>query len=144
MWTRVTIDQAAHQRLLELARAALPREFVAALGGALRDGEATVDEVLPLPNVAADDDTFAVDPLAFARAEHELARRGHRWLGFVHSHPRGAAAPSSRDREQLWPHCLQLIAAPRPDAPTVPLAAFVLRDAVAHPLPLHVAAEVSR
>ena len=44
-----------------------------------------------------------------------VARRaaGRTWRGFAHSHPDGPATPSSRDREQLWTGCLQVITNPR-------------------------------
>lgn len=140
MLTRVTIDAALHARLLQLARAAAPRECVAALGGTVHDGHASVTAARPLPNAARGDDAFAVDPIAFCRADRALTRRDRRWLGFVHSHARGAAAPSARDRQQLWPDCLQLIVAAGADG-DARVAAFVLRDGAPRALPLAIAAE---
>ena len=66
------------------------------------------------------------------------ARRGRAFVGFAHSHPGGACAPSMRDRETLWPDCVQLIT----DGADV--RAFRLgRDGAVHPLTL-LAAEARR
>lgn len=65
----------------------------------------------PLGNVAANDDCFTVDAANFAAAEAALRARGVAWLGFAHSHARGAPAPSAIDRRELWRDCVQLIVA---------------------------------
>lgn len=104
LWT-----EDARAALLALARAAAPRECAALLGGH-RDGGATcITDVEALANRAAGDDAFAVGSREFLRAEGALAARGLTFLGFAHSHPRGAAAPSARDRAELWTGCVQLI-----------------------------------
>ena len=84
-----------------------PQEFVGLLGGQ----PGAVLSLVPLPNRAIRGDRFAVEPLAFAQAEHALRQRGQRWLGFVHSHPHGDVRLSGIDRAELWRDCLQLVAA---------------------------------
>ena len=106
---RVELPAELQQDLLRAARAALPREFVAALGGRRGPDGWHLDAKLPLPNVANAADRFEVPPAAFAAAEAELRQRQLVWLGFVHSHPDGSAAPSGVDHDQLWWHCLQCI-----------------------------------
>ncbi|MCK5943140.1 MAG: Mov34/MPN/PAD-1 family protein [Planctomycetes bacterium] len=91
------------------ARRAAPREFVAALGGHEAGGDVRVTAVVALPNVALDDDAFEVEPTSFLAAEATLRARGAPFVGFAHSHPVGACAPSARDLAQLWPDCVQLI-----------------------------------
>lgn len=99
----------ARNALLRCARAAAPRECAALLGGA-RDGTAvTVTELVELANVATTDDAFEVTPAAFAAAENALRERGAELVGFAHSHPSGACAPSARDRAELWTGCVQAI-----------------------------------
>lgn len=113
--SELVLTATVERELVALARAAAPREMVAVLGG---DG-AAVHTVLPLPNTVGADDAFQVDPIAFARAERRLRRAGARFVGFAHSHPRGSALPSARDRRELWPGCLQVIVGLGGTAPTV-------------------------
>lgn len=107
-------------RAAALARA--PREFVALLGGAgdqhsepngEPNGDAarrcTIAAWCELANAATADDRFTVTAASFAAAEATLRAAGHRWLGFLHSHPRGAARLSPIDRTSLWRDCLQLV-----------------------------------
>lgn len=98
--------------LLARARAAAPREFVGLLAGHRADTtsrSAVVLSLHELPNVATDDDAYAVPAAAFADAEARARDAGHTFLGFVHSHPRGPAQPSAHDRAAWWRHCVQLL-----------------------------------
>jgi proteasome lid subunit RPN8/RPN11 len=122
-------------------RAEAPREFAGALGGERHDDVVRVTTVLPLANVASDDDAFVVAPAAFVAAEATLRAAGRIWLGFVHSHPRGAATPSQRDRTELWRNCVQAIVG---GAPRATLRAFWFAGEHCRELPLHVAAEDRR
>jgi proteasome lid subunit RPN8/RPN11 len=90
-------------------RDAAPREFAGVLGGERGADAWRVTRVLPLANSAAGDDAFAIGPEAFVAAERALHAAGLAWLGFVHSHPRSTAAPSARDRRELWRGCVQMI-----------------------------------
>ncbi len=136
MADEIALTDAARRALLVAAREAAPRECAAVLGGARGARRTAVTDVLPVPNVAARDDRFEVSPESFFTAEQELARRGREFVGFAHSHPRGACAPSSRDRETLWSGCVQLIT----DGEVV-RAFRIDGERTVHPLPL-CAAEV--
>ena len=104
LWT-----EGAREALLGLARAAAPRECAAVLGGRCDGATTYVTDVTALVNRASGDDAFAVDEREFLRSSRALADRGRTFVGFAHSHPRGSAAPSQRDRDQLWTGCVQLI-----------------------------------
>ena len=106
VWTKDVRD-----RLLDAAEAAAPRECAVVLGGTRAGSQTSVTDLVPVANFAFDGDSFVVAPEAFARAEHTLRGRGLTFLGFAHSHPEGAPAPSLRDRAELWTGCLQLIVA---------------------------------
>lgn len=99
------------EALLAAARLASPRELVAVLGGDCGADTTSVTAFVEVENVARGDGRFGVDPGAFAAVEQQLRRRGCTFVGFAHSHPRGAAAPSARDRDELWSGCVQLIVA---------------------------------
>jgi proteasome lid subunit RPN8/RPN11 len=66
----------------------------------------TIRDVLPLENVRQDSRNTRVelDPLAYARAEREAARRGLGVWGYYHSHPDHPAVPSLVDLEHA-PFC---------------------------------------
>lgn len=134
---RVELTERVAAALRAAVRAAGPREMVMLLGGQRRGTTAAVLAALPLPNAAGGADRFAVDSPAFLRAEHELRRRGHAWLGFAHSHPNGAPLPSTTDRRELWRDCVQLILAPQDDR-SIALRAFVLGADDLRSLPLSV------
>ena len=99
------------EALLDAARLASPREVVAVLGGDCGADTTSVTAFVEVENVARGDDRFGVDPGAFAAVEQQLRRRGCAFVGFAHSHSRGVAAPSARDRDELWSGCVQLIVA---------------------------------
>ncbi|HLQ37252.1 MAG TPA: Mov34/MPN/PAD-1 family protein [Planctomycetota bacterium] len=135
----------AHVRCSELAMAVLrqachaawPREACGLLAGH-RDGhQVAVARFVALPNVAPGCITFAVAPHAFAAAAAVVPASGLELLGFAHSHPDGCATPSAADLRQLWPHCVQLIAAIT-EAGTMTTGAFWLHAGAAVPLPLTV------
>lgn len=132
--SEVALAAGARQAIDRAVRAAWPREWVAVLGGQRRPAVTCIDRIVSV----ADADTidgFAMPPAAFVAATAELARLGCEFLGFAHSHPGGAAAPSVRDRTELWSRCVQLIAGGAgPDA--VQLAAYWLDRGACTPLPL--------
>jgi proteasome lid subunit RPN8/RPN11 len=106
---RVLLPAPLRARLGAMLRAALPAEGVLLLGGR-RDGhDRWLGAALPLPNRLAAADAFAVDPVDFVRALHDLPEAAP-WLGFAHSHPGGTAFPSAADARSLWRGCLHLIA----------------------------------
>ena len=133
---RVAIAEAALRAFERAAAAAWPREAVAVLGGHDRGDTVEVTAVVPIDGAGADDG-FAVPPAAFARAEAALRAAGAAWRGFAHSHPRGAAAPSRRDRRELWRGCVQVIVGGTSPAHG-PGGAFGSGGPAAPPLPLAV------
>lgn len=79
-----------------LAHAAMsPAEEVC---GLLLGADASIDEALPAPNVAADRTRrFDVDPATLIAAHRQARQQGRRVIGHYHSHPSGRATPSLRD-----------------------------------------------
>lgn len=130
--------------LLAGARATAPREFVGLLAGQAGDAASSVlvvQALFELPNLAADDDTYEVPAAAFAAAEARARGDGHTFLGFVHSHPRGAPEPSRRDVSAWWPHCVQLIVgSDTHDTPIAALRAYWRDATTLHELPLRLLA----
>ncbi len=68
-----------------------------------------IDWFEPAPNIAAHPrDSFEIDPQALFAAVRSERLGGPALTGYYHSHPSGAAIPSSRDeamaldRERLW------------------------------------------
>lgn len=92
---KMRISRVLLDRLHAEAAAAPGREICGLLFG--NDSEIldamAADNVSPRP-----EDSFEIDPQAlFAAARAERAG-GPGWIGHYHSHPRGAAEPSARDR----------------------------------------------
>ena len=78
--------------ILAQARAAHPRECCGLLEGC----ETRIAAIHPARNMAETVDRFLIDPAL----QFRLRREGRRIVGCYHSHPNGAARPSSRDAEQ--------------------------------------------
>jgi proteasome lid subunit RPN8/RPN11 len=131
----VDLTTAAAHALVAAARKAWPREAILVLAGQHLDGQAQIEHCIDLPNDAPGTDAFAVDPVTFARVEAELRTNGRTWLGFAHSHPNGPAYPSSTDRTNLWPHCVQLVLGLRSTG-ECEIGAFWLADHAVQRLPL--------
>lgn len=92
----LTVD--VREALVREARAALPRECVGLVVGP-RPGLG--DAIVPLSNVAASDDAFAVDPLVHATTRRAIRAAGRVVVGLYHSHAHASAALSRRDRAAL-------------------------------------------
>ncbi len=122
--------------LREAAGAVWPDEFAGLVGGRREADAWHVDAF-----VGCDHDGhrrgFSITAASFAAAEAQLRGGGHRWLGFVHSHPGGAPHPSRADLAAAWPDTLQLLLGGATPG-TLTLRAFVIRDEVARPLPIAV------
>ena len=96
----VRIDAPLLAGLLRRAGEATPREICGVLGARAE----RVVTAIEVPNRAREPGRFEADPLALARAERELHRRGLRLTGYYHSHPAGDPTPSEADRAgELWP-----------------------------------------
>jgi proteasome lid subunit RPN8/RPN11 len=78
-----------------------PEECCGLLLGTLEDGARVIQEVLSLENIRKDSrhNRVELDPLDYARAEREAAKRGLGVWGYYHSHPDHPAIPSTFDLE---------------------------------------------
>lgn len=138
---RVVVSALVHAELCAAAAAAWPAEIAGLLGGAGTAGQLTIDTFVACP--AGDEHGFAIDAAHFARAEAGLRDAGRAFVGFVHSHPRGTCHLSAADIAAAWPGSLQLVLG-GVHAGDLRLAAFRVRDAIAVPLPLRLAAGEAR
>ncbi|HSZ11221.1 MAG TPA: M67 family metallopeptidase [Rhizomicrobium sp.] len=81
------------------AREAFPRECCGLIEG-MREGDAAHAIAFhPTRNLASESDRFEIDPAEQFRLMREARGRGADIIGCYHSHPNGAASPSTRDRE---------------------------------------------
>jgi proteasome lid subunit RPN8/RPN11 len=124
MAVRALLSEAARAELAAAMQRSGGNEIVGLLGGHRSPHVFDVRVFWPLAVSIPARDRFAVAGAEFARAEAQLRTVGHCWLGFAHSHPSGELGPSATDRRELWRDCLQLIAVPGPNGPS--LFAFVL------------------
>lgn len=86
------------RRIVDEARAALPREGCGLIEG-LRDGaEIRATAIHPVPNLAEEPDRFELDPAKHIALLRDLRGSGRQIVGCYHSHPDGRAEPSARDR----------------------------------------------
>jgi proteasome lid subunit RPN8/RPN11 len=88
-----------YQQLLKTAHLAAPFEVVGVLAGA-----STVQEILPLENVAVDPTTaFVADPNGLVLTLRHIRTQGLKLLAFYHSHPKSPPIPSQTDyAEARW------------------------------------------
>lgn len=86
-------------QIAQEARAAFPRECCGLVEG-YRDGTRAIASALHRTNnIADDDDRFEIDPSAHIALLKKLRDTDRSIVGCYHSHPRGLAEPSVRDRE---------------------------------------------
>lgn len=89
------VTSGAMTTLLEEAARAAPKEAC----GILLGSEGRIEAICPTANVAADPRRhFEVDPQALIDAHRAARAGGPGVIGYYHSHPIGAAAPSATDR----------------------------------------------
>jgi proteasome lid subunit RPN8/RPN11 len=95
------VTPAAHDSLLEHARAGAPDEVCGVLGGVdPTDGPTRVTTTVAVPNVASSSETrYELAPEGMIDAI-ERTEESAEHLGFYHSHPRGPPEPSATDRAQ--------------------------------------------
>jgi proteasome lid subunit RPN8/RPN11 len=105
----VLLETAAAQAMARAVEEAGTDEMVGLVAGHATADVLHVVRFAPLGSAVCESDRFTVAPWHFAAAEQDLRAAGLQWLGFAHSHPGGEPVPSAADREQLWPHCLQLV-----------------------------------
>jgi proteasome lid subunit RPN8/RPN11 len=78
-----------------------PEECGGLLLGTIEDDTRVIAEVLPLENIRQDSrhNRVELNPLDYAKAEREAAKRGLGVWGYYHSHPDHPAVPSGFDLE---------------------------------------------
>jgi proteasome lid subunit RPN8/RPN11 len=106
----------AHE-LLAHARAELPNEAVALLGGSFARGEAR--SVHPARNAEGSPLRYAVHPDDLVRIVFAIEDAGEDLVAIFHSHTRSPAMPSATDRRAaMYPDAFYLLASlADPDAP---------------------------
>ncbi|MBO0722149.1 MAG: M67 family metallopeptidase [Blastocatellia bacterium] len=109
---------------------AYPEECGGLLLGVIEGGALAAREVLPLENIRKDSrqNRVELDPLDYARAEREAAKRGLGVWGYYHSHPDHPAVPSGYDLEHApfteWSYLIVSVRAGKADE----LRAWSLRE----------------
>jgi [CysO sulfur-carrier protein]-S-L-cysteine hydrolase len=95
-------------RLLEHARAELPNEACALLGGDPVSG--TVTSLHLAANAAASPYRFELDPADLVRVVHAIEAAGEELIAIFHSHPATSPEPSSTDLREARYDVVNLIA----------------------------------
>ncbi|MBI5669776.1 MAG: M67 family metallopeptidase [Chloroflexi bacterium] len=91
------MTEAQGHALARYARDAAPQEACGLLAGVREQ----VEEVIPIPNAAADPvHHYRLDDVIFARTLMQLEARGLELLAIYHSHPNGDPIPSPTDVRQ--------------------------------------------
>ena len=99
-------------RIVEHARADLPRECCGLIGGLPGDLDLSGPrvELFPLVNAAPGLDFYEIDANDLFRVTRELDADGRDIVAIYHSHPTGPARPSATDIElAFWPDAWYLI-----------------------------------
>lgn len=93
------LPETLRAQLLSEARAAFPEECCGLLEG-WREGERLIVTALhPSRNLSPEPETaFEIDPALHFRLLRALRGSGRAVVGCYHSHPKGKAEPSARDR----------------------------------------------
>jgi len=109
----VHVDAPARDAIRRAAEEAAPREGCGLLLGETSAERCSVRRATIARNLVPGEDAFEVDPGAVVTAEDEARRAGLALLGVWHSHPRGPARPSARDRREAHAGWLQILAGER-------------------------------
>ena len=88
------ISSSVIDALVGYARSELPNE---ACGYLVGDADGCVSRFVPITNAAASPTRFMFDPLEQLAAEQAIETAGDTVVGVAHSHPTGAATPSTTD-----------------------------------------------
>jgi proteasome lid subunit RPN8/RPN11 len=88
------------------ARVAAPAECCGVLIGR---GHRIIDAV-PAKNLSDDPAKYVLDPAAQFHAQRTARAKGLEVVGFYHSHPHSAPAPSDTDLREAYPEVIYLIA----------------------------------
>jgi proteasome lid subunit RPN8/RPN11 len=125
------LPQNLRDRIAGEALAAHPAECCGLIEGTYNKQEAGALACHPTRNLAADNDSFEIDPARHIELLRSLRGTGREILGCYHSHPNGRAEPSSRDLVRATDeNFLWLIAAGRD------LRAFIHAGGAFHPVRL--------
>lgn len=106
------LPRALRDRIVDHARADLPRECCGLIGGLPGDLDLSGPriELFPLTNVAPGLDFYEIDANDLFRVTRELDADGRDIVAIYHSHPTGPARPSETDIElAFWPDAWYLI-----------------------------------
>jgi len=107
----IRIPRAVFDRIREHARETYPEECCGFLIGRHEGADRAVTEARPAENVSPDSrrTQYTIDNDLTRRTEAEFRVGMLRIVGFYHSHPEYAAAPSERDRRSAWPYYVYAI-----------------------------------
>jgi proteasome lid subunit RPN8/RPN11 len=131
MIATLILPQNLRDQIAREALAAHPSECCGLIEGTYIRQEARALACHPTRNLAADGDSFEIDPARHIELLRSLRGTQRQILGCYHSHPNGRAEPSPRDLAQATDeNFLWLIAAGRD------LKAFVHADRAFHPVRL--------
>jgi [CysO sulfur-carrier protein]-S-L-cysteine hydrolase len=124
---QLVLREAFVRRLVEHARAGLPNEACALLGGEARTG--TVTSLHPARNAAGSPYRFELESADLVRIVHAIEAAGEELVAIFHSHPASPAEPSPMDVREARYDVLQLIAGTAsPSEPMQALRAWRLVD----------------
>jgi len=98
MIATVRLAPSVADALPRLAAAALPREACGLLTGRREGDVLLLDGLAPSRNLAEGEDAFELDTALHLRLQRATRAVAAVW----HSHPRGGATPSARDRAGAW------------------------------------------
>ena len=139
MSDRLRLGPGIGAALLDLARAELPNEACAILGGRLADGSAT--RLHPARNADASPLRYTVDPDDLVRIVFGIEDAGDDLVAIFHSHTHTPAVPSPTDlRSAQYPDAYYLLATltDADASPQVALRAWRIRDGASREVPLDV------
>ena|SRR5579859_838536 len=128
-----TLNSTLRQQIIDHAVKGRPNEVCGLVGGRNRIGHT----VVPLTNADLTPSVrYRINPVEFVAAYHRIERNGDELIGIYHSHPIGAALPSSVDiAEATWPDAAYLIVG-FPNDVKPELAAWSIRRGIASPIAL--------
>jgi proteasome lid subunit RPN8/RPN11 len=112
--TEVRIGPVAADVVKESCSGGYPLESCGLLIGTIESPRITVTRALRCPNAAPPEvrtHRFSIDPRVVINVRRSLRGGSESIVGFFHSHPDAAAAPSKTDLEhiRLWPEVVWLI-----------------------------------
>lgn len=94
----LTFKEEQFGQFIAHAKAGLPNEACALLGGTVSGQDAVVEQVYLLTNVDKSPEHFSMDPAEQFAAIKDMRRNGWVLLGNLHSHPSSPSRPSEEDK----------------------------------------------